>query len=108
MAAQTINAILNQNIGISNLKVLDSNGVACQGLSYALSFVSGDPTGLTLNITGGVPQQIKCVKAGTYQVQLTSTNSGGAISTDAAGDTAESDTIVVSEPAPATQTWTYS
>ena len=108
MAAQTINKVINDTISLTNVKTLDANGNPAQGLTYSLNFVSGDPTGLSLTIAFGVASAIKCLKTGTYQILLTATNSGGSVTTDAAGDAdGTADTIVVTEPAPATQTWTY-
>jgi hypothetical protein len=107
MASQTVNKVVNQLITLTNLKTLDASSNPAQGVTYNLNVVSGDPTGLVLNLPDHAT--ISCVKVGAYSITLTATNAGGKITTDAAGDTdGTADVINVTEPAPASQSWTYS
>jgi hypothetical protein len=106
MSGTTITRSLGAQIALQGLFTKDANGVACQGISYSLVIVSGPANGITLlNQLGNYV--LKCTIEGTYQIQIQATNSGGSLSTDAAGDSGVSDTINIVVPPPASQGWNY-
>lgn len=109
MAGQTLNKQVNDQIRIQGMLVKDAGGNPAQEVTVTLNVASGDPTGLLF--TGTFQNNnlvITCLKPGTYQIQLTASNPSGSISSDAAGDGgATTDTLVVTLPPPATETWTY-
>jgi hypothetical protein len=109
MSAITVNKLVNDQLLISDLIVLDKDGKSAQDVTTKLNIVSGPAGGLgplIMTMSGLVSV---CTVAGAYQITLTSTNSAGSITSDAAGDTDGTvDAIIVVIPAPASQTFKLS